>query len=71
MERGTGTTVTLAAVERISGGIGGQSTNVPTIDLSVLSRLCSNTGDKARLASEMYEACTRAGCFMIQKHWIN
>ncbi|PVH78613.1 Clavaminate synthase-like protein [Cadophora sp. DSE1049] len=54
----------------ISGGIKGQFTDVPTIDLSALIDPSSTPEDRSRLAAEIYNACTRVGFFVIKNHGI-
>ena len=55
----------------ISGGIGGQFTIIPTIDLSALIDPSATPEDKTRLTAEVREACTRVGFFVIKNHGID
>ena len=51
------------------GGIGGQFTEIPVIDLSPMTNL-SSPEDKAKLVADIRAACSRVGFFVIKNHGI-
>jgi hypothetical protein len=52
------------------GGIGGQFTEIPVIDLSAMTNPSSSPEDKAKLVTDIRAACSRVGFFVIKNHGI-
>jgi hypothetical protein len=52
------------------GGIGGQFTEIPVIDLSPMTNPSSSPVDKAKLVADIHAACSRVGFFVIKNHGI-
>jgi hypothetical protein len=52
------------------GGIGGQFTEIPAIDLTPMTNPSSSHEDKAKLVADIRAACSRVGFFVIKNHGI-
>jgi hypothetical protein len=52
------------------GGIGGQFTEIPVIDLSPMTNPSSSPVDKTKLVADIRAACSRVGFFVIKNHGI-
>lgn len=55
----------------LRSGIAGSFTEIPVIDLSPLTLVNATEDDKARLISELQDACKRVGFFVVKNHGID
>lgn len=55
----------------LGSGIAGSFTEIPVIDLSPLTSATATDKDRARLISELQDACERVGFFVVRNHGID